>query len=261
MQITILGSGSRGNCIAVEYAGKVILIDVGFNAKQTELKLAAANITPESICAILITHEHSDHIAGLRVFSKRYNIPVYTNMDTASAISYKDKKIDGNSFNLFMSGQKFEVENFRIMPFSVSHDAADPLGYSVEAGGYKASFATDLGIASNMVKFNMADSDFLFIESNYEFSLLQDSERSWSLKNRIASRIGHLSNEDSQALVRSTVSPRTKFLALGHLSDDCNDPELVKAATMKTLKELNREDLTVHVAEQHAVSQRFDLEA
>lgn len=258
MKVTILGSGSKGNCSLIEHKGSSILIDAGFSAKQLTDKLAQAGASLESLCGILVTHEHSDHVKGLRVFADLHAIPVYANMDTAEALRYK--KAAPERFNLFMSGQKFLLGPFEITPFPIPHDSADATAYSVSSGGKKASFATDLGLAGRMVVHHLKNSDFMLIESNYDLQMLQESKRPWHLKQRIASRIGHLSNEDAAKLMLESLGERSRFVVMGHISEECNCPEKVLVTAKEAIDGCGFEEyLQLHVAEQHEISGPFQL--
>lgn len=258
MKITILGSGSKGNCSLIEHNGSSILIDAGFSAKQLTIKLADAGACLDSLCGILVTHEHSDHINGLRVFADRHAIPVYANMDTAEALRYKKKAPE--HFKLFMSGQKFVIGPFEVCPFPIPHDAADATAYTVTCDGKKAAFATDLGLAGRMVVHHLKDSDFMLIESNYDIKMLQDSPRPWSLKQRIASRIGHLSNEDAIKLMLEVLGEKSRYVVFGHISSDCNCPQIVRETAKKAIDDCGfEEQLELHIAKQTSPSGPFHL--
>lgn len=235
MEIMIIGSGSSGNCVLIKTDETCLLLDAGFSCRQIVERLDYFNIKPSQLDGILVTHEHSDHIKGLRVLANKYEIPVYANMDTAEALRYK--KHAPEHFNLFMTGQKFVIGDFEVTPFSVPHDAADATAYTLTANGKKASFVTDLGLAGRMIVHHVKNSDFMLIESNYDYKTLQEINRPWSIKQRIASRIGHLANEDAMKLMVDAVGENTQKVVFGHISRDSNSIEKVQSAVNLTLDE------------------------
>lgn len=245
MEIAILGSGSSGNCTLIRHNEHCILLDAGFSARQIVERLMKFDVTPADLDGILVTHEHMDHIKGLRVLADNYDVPVFSNMDTAEALRFKNQA--PQRFNLFMTGQTFRVACFEVTPFPVPHDAAEATAYTITCEGRKAAFVTDLGLAGRMVVHQIKNADFLLIESNYDFSQLQEAKRPWSVKQRIASRIGHLSNEDAMKLMVEAVGDNTRKVVFGHISKDCNSIEKVESAVKLTL-------------ETHGLMGRFEVE-
>ncbi len=248
MKIDILGSGSKGNCTLISTPKAKILLDIGFNAKQTTLKLEKAGVEPHEITAILITHEHSDHIKGARVFADRHNIPVYCNRNTAEAMRYGNKA--PAKFTLFENGQEITIGDCQVFPFSIPHDSADATAYTIKHYGLKAAFATDLGLAGQATTQFIKDSDFILIESNHDVEKLLQSDRPFQLKKRISSRIGHLSNEQAMDLLRTCLTSRTRHLVLAHLSTDCNSPALVEEMTHKVVSDMGLNGLNIQIAKQ-----------
>ncbi|MCK5835339.1 MAG: MBL fold metallo-hydrolase [Lentisphaeria bacterium] len=250
MKINVLGSGSKGNCTIVSSDKTNIMIDAGFNAKQLTLKLELAKIDPSEIDAILITHEHTDHIKGLRIFADRHNITTYCNRNTAEVLRFSSKNIAPKKFKLFENGQTITIGDCQVLPISIRHDAADASAYTITHLNTKVGFATDLGVAGRAVTQHLKDVDFLMIESNHDKELLLQSDRSYSLKSRIAGSMGHLSNEQTLDLLRETLTSRTRYLVLAHLSSDCNTPTLVKNGVDRLVNEMGLNGLHIQIAKQ-----------
>lgn len=246
--ITVLGSGSRGNAIVVHTPTEALLVDAGFSARETFRRMQEAGLDHHLIKAIVVSHEHTDHIRGVRVCAKRLNVPVYSNRQTAEVLRERDE--DWGQLRIFASGSAFSVGGFDVQPFSIPHDANDPVGFVVRCGDRKVGLATDLGHASHMVCYQLRGCDLLVLESNHDISLLRDSSRPWSLKQRILGRHGHLSNDDSMALLETVLDVRTRHIILAHASQECNRYELVKDCVLQRLAKLGRTDIAAHVARQ-----------
>jgi len=191
-RFTILGSGSRGNCAYLETGEVRLLIDAGFSGRQIRQRLAAIGRSPESLTAILITHEHSDHIQGL-VGLEKLRLPIYCNRDTRDAIQDQTKlRLESR---LFETGKSFEIGDVAVESFSIPHDAQDPVGFLIRTATANIGFLTDLGHATTLVLNRVKPAHALVLEANYDVKLLQeDTRRPWSLKQRISGRHGHLSN-------------------------------------------------------------------
>ncbi len=249
--ITILGSGSRGNAMVLHSPTGSLLIDAGFSARQMRMRMQLAGIDEKTVSAILISHEHRDHIAGLRVTAKQLKAEIYVNSRTGEALKYKEPKL--GQLNIFSVGSPFDIGEFRIEPFSIPHDANDPVGFTVQWNGRKVGIATDLGHASHLVAFQLRECDLLVLESNHDIPLLRESGRPWSLKQRILSRHGHLSNGDSMSLLKQVIHQRTRSVVLAHVSEECNQYALVEKCATACLAEIERDDIKAVVATQHDV--------
>lgn len=219
MKFCVLSSGSKANVTLVEAAGSRILIDNGLSCKQLEIRLGGIGVDPSSIEAILVTHEHSDHIHGVPTFSKKYRVPVYANVHTAHQIPACYHKEN------FLNGMDFWVGAVRISPFSIIHDAVDPVGFALHAEGLKFSQATDLGRATLLVQEALKDSHAIVLESNHDQELLRNCGYTWDLKKRIASSYGHLSNDDSATLLSEVMHSDLLHVVLAHLSENSNTPQ------------------------------------
>ena len=224
LQLTILGSGSSGNCTVVSTDHSTVLIDAGLSAKQIALRLENAGIKPESLDGILLTHEHGDHTAGLEIFTRKWDVPIYATPLTQESIEHHFR--NPPRWKLMQSGSPFEIKDLRIECFSVPHDAVDPVGFVLQDGESKLGFLSDVGFVTNLIRERLQGAHTLFLEANYDTHLLEaDTKRPWSTKQRISSRHGHLSNEQAAELVAAVAHEALHQVVLGHLSEDCNHPD------------------------------------
>lgn len=234
IRVTILASGSSGNAVIVSTGATTILVDAGLSAKKLESALAAHTPGPQSLAGILLTHEHGDHTRGLKILCAKFGTPVYANPRTAEHLRHAGLQAP---WRFFQSGSPFELGCFSVRPFSVPHDAADPVGFSVSNGGPAFAIATDLGYATRQVADAIRGAGALLVESNHDETLLHgDTKRPWSVKQRILSRHGHLSNQAAAELIASAATPSLRHIALAHLSADCNTPELARTAVREKLE-------------------------
>ncbi len=200
MKLCVLGSGSKGNCIYVASEKASILIDAGLSARQTSARLALIGVDISDIDAICISHEHSDHIAGLRVITKRCNARVYANAGTAQAVASSIRDLNFQ-WNIFTTGTQFSIGDMEVLPFSLSHDAFEPVGYVLSSGGVRIGVATDLGMVTTLARQRLSDCEVLVLEANHDVRLVETSSRPWSLKQRILGRQGHLQRMKSRPLL------------------------------------------------------------
>ena len=228
MKLSVLGSGSAGNSIVFgsERTG-YWLVDAGLSAKQICLRLEQMGVRLEQIKGIFITHEHKDHIGGLKVLLKKAQIPVYVSELTQEfLVSQLQMQAD---WAIFEPGQKFSLGKLQVEAIRVPHDATDPVGYVFQYEEYRIGVVTDLGYASDSLINRLKGVEILYLESNYDVKMLElDQKRPWSIKQRISSRHGHLSNEQALEMVKVLAENGLNKVALGHLSRDCNTPECVK---------------------------------
>ncbi|EEF61096.1 MBL fold metallo-hydrolase [Pedosphaera parvula] len=248
VQLTILGSGSSGNSAYLETEDARILIDAGFSVRQIRQRLATIGRAPEGLSGILITHEHTDHINGLLGLATKLNIPVYCNRLTKDAIEYQfQTKLD---CRIFGTGSSFELGDVIIETFSIPHDASDPVGFFMRTTAGQIGFLTDLGHATKLVLERVRASNVLVLESNHDLKLLQESSRPWSLKQRIAGRHGHLSNTEAADAAEVIMSADLRHLYLGHLSRECNRPEIAERTMHEKLQKIGATHVRIEVTSQ-----------
>ncbi len=253
LKICVLASGSGGNSTYISDGTTSILVDAGLSGIEIERRLKSRGLDPEKLSALLLTHEHSDHSQGVGVLSRRYNLPVYISKKTKGAASHIGKLHD---HKLFKCGYTFMIDNLSIHPFSLSHDAIDTSGFTIERNGLKVGIATDLGIATAMVKEHLKDCTALIIEANHDREMLINGPYPWPLKQRIQSRIGHLSNSDSNHLLNELKHDNLKHVILAHLSETNNTPD---SALNTVGKALQNTKIKLHVALQDVCSQIVEI--
>ena len=260
VQLTILGSGSAGNCAHLETGETRLLIDAGLSGRQIRQRLLSIGRAPEGLSGILITHDHSDHIQGLTGLAAKLQIPVYCNRLTREAIAGTlEIKCD---FRLFETGATFELGDTSVETFSVPHDAQDPVGFLIRTAAGNFGFLTDLGHATKLVLQRVRPANVLVLESNHDVEMLQnDPYRPWSLKQRILSRHGHLSNDDAANALEEIVSAELRHLYLAHLSRDCNRPEIAHRVMSERVAKIGATHLRVELTQQAAPNATLALDS
>ena len=223
-----LYSGSSGNSLFVETENTKILIDAGMSCKKIEEALHSIEVNPSSINAILVTHEHSDHVKGISTISKKFDIPVFATKETFEAMPSQTEKLSQKNINFFNPSEKFYIDDLEILPFSIPHDAANPCGFNIiKNKTNQISIATDIGHMTKSIIKHLEGSKFILLESNYDTEVLKCCSYPFNLKSRIASDTGHLSNTMAGKTI-SYLSKNGKLntAMLGHLSKESNFPEL-----------------------------------
>ena len=246
--ITILGSGSGGNCTLLHHGRDAIMIDAGFSARETASRMLQAGVAGLHVQAILVTHEHTDHVKGLRVCATKMNAPIFATAKCATYLRAKDSKLP--RISTFAPGGRFSIGEFQITPFSISHDAEDPVAFTVQCQTQRIGVATDIGYISASVEYGLRCCNAIVLESNHDLNMLAQSSRPWSLKQRIMSMQGHLSNDTADELLKKVLVPETKNIILAHISEECNTPDCVRIHAEKCLRELHREDVCLNIASQ-----------
>jgi len=249
MRIVPIASSSKGNAYIVEHSGEALLIDCGVSFKTVRQAFDSIGIglgeLPERLKGVLVTHNHTDHVNGLAAFLGKVNVPVFANVMTAETVGVQ-LKIDDSAFCCFENGQPFDLGPFTVSPFSIPHDATDPVGFLVKSD-LTYFHGTDIGSPLDSIGLKLAEADIATLEANHDPMMLRASSRPVSLKQRISGPRGHLSNDDAADLVRRFASPRLKCLFLAHLSHECNQPHLAERALREALAEMGRTDVRLSV--------------
>ena len=279
VKFTILGSGSSGNCAYLETAEVRILVDAGFSPRQIRARLATIGRTPENLSAILLTHEHSDHISGLLGLADKFHIPVYCNRGTQDATlgafktkweSKKAPALDSHTstqsakgkidWHLFNTGGGFDIGDVSVETFSIPHDAQDPVGFFIRTAAGNFGFATDLGHVTKLVLERIRAANVLVLESNHDVKMLQECpRRSWALKQRILGRHGHISNVTAAETVAQIMSAGLQQLYLAHLSRECNKAELAEHVMAEQLHHIGATHVKMQIAQQETPCGTLDL--
>ena len=223
LSLCVLASGSRGNAIYVSDGETSLLIDAGLSGVEIQRRMAVRGLCPENLDAIIVSHEHNDHIQGVGVLSRRYNLPVYISRATARQARPRLKTIA--DYRYFECGHDFAINHLAIHPFSLSHDAVDPAGFTFRRNQVKIGLATDLGVVTAMVRSHLKECDLLVVEANHDPEMLLGGTYPWAVKQRIKGRTGHLSNQDSRALLTEICHDRLTHVVLAHLSQENNTCE------------------------------------
>ena len=235
MRFCVLGSGSSGNCIYVSSGSTALLVDSGLSGKETLKRISDAGLDPASIRAILITHEHSDHVGALGILQRRLKADIYANTGTIEGVEKSLGRLDAQ-WQVFSTGFPFKVGDIDVEPFTVCHDGLDPVGFVFASGGVRVGIATDIGMVTTVVREKLKNCDAIVIEANHDEKMLQNAQRPWALKQRIAGRQGHLANRCAAELVVECAGNGLKKVFLAHMSSDCNRPELALSTVEEGLR-------------------------
>lgn len=231
MRFSSLGSGSEGNALVVEAGQTRLLLDCGFSARETQSRLARIGLTPDQLNAILVTHEHADHIGGVFEFARRHGIPVWLSHGTLEAQREADPAADaGVDLTLLHADEAFSIGALEMLPFTVPHDAREPLHFVFSDGARRLGVLTDTGCSTPHIEKTLSGLDALVLETNHDLDMLWNSDYPQSLKMRIAGRLGHLDNKASGALLAALDRSRLKHVIAAHLSRKNNTPSLACAA-------------------------------
>ncbi len=249
-KIITLASGSSGNCTYIAHGKSSVLVDAGISAKAITEALCSHSVEPQNISAIFVTHEHTDHVCGLRVFSKKYNIPIYASLKTAETLI--ENNILDTDKNLHIIDTDAAVADFTVNRFATSHDCEGSSGYTFTLpNGKKCAICTDLGFVSDEVRQNLTGCAALLFESNHDVTLLQKGSYPEPLKKRILSDVGHLSNIACAKELENLVKNGTTRIILGHLSRENNRPEIARTTAVSALvdcKLFEKKDYLLYVA-------------
>lgn len=235
MKFCVLGSGSRGNATYIESGNEALLIDAGFSGVEMVRRLADIDASPEKIAAILVTHEHHDHLKGVGILARKLGLTVIANDPTLRAGEKKLGKI--LNYHGFTTGESFNFAGFFIHPFSVSHDSADPVGFVISREGCSLGYCTDTGMVSRLIHHRLSACHGLIIEANHDPEMLMNGPYPLHLQQRVRSRSGHLANEDAARFIGSLVHDGLQHVVLAHLSETNNEPSLALNRVMAVLDE------------------------
>ena len=238
MKVCVLASSSSANCTFIDSGSTRILIDAGLSFKQCRLRLEELGVEIDSIEAVCVTHEHSDHVAGLPMMFRKTNAKLYANSGTVDGLR-RGGKCDDLSWQVFSTGSAFTIGDLRVEPFSVPHDAYEPVGFVVDDGQQRVGVVTDMGTSTTLIRDRLRSCQMAVVESNYDVEMLKESSRPWPLKQRIMGRQGHLSNDAAGELLEEIANPDLRHVYLAHLSSDCNKPEIAMKTASKALAKTN----------------------
>lgn len=237
LRFSVLSSGSTGNATVVMNEETKVLVDAGFSAKKIDELLQERGLRGSDLDAIVVTHEHADHIKGLGAVARKFDLPIYANEKTWAELDRQIGEIAESNRRILDTGGLLEIGTMQIESFGISHDAAEPVGYCFHEEDRKLSLATDLGYMSGKVKEKIKDSDVLVLESNHDIEMLRMGKYPWNIKRRILSDVGHLSNEAAGEALCDILSAKTKRVYLAHLSRDHNIMDLARLTVGNILEE------------------------
>ncbi|MFW5450142.1 MAG: MBL fold metallo-hydrolase [Methylophagaceae bacterium] len=223
MRFASLGSGSRGNASLISHGKTTLLVDCGFSARETEKRLQRIEFDPTNLTAIVVTHEHGDHINGIRVLARKYQLPIYATAGTAGCLSADV----ANLITEFSSHESFAIDDVEVEPFPVPHDAREPSQFVFSDGQYKVGLLTDTGMSTAIIEQALSGCDALLLEANHDIEMLDNSEYPDHLKYRVSGRLGHLNNVQSAKILEKIDTSRLQHIVAMHLSERNNSPNIV----------------------------------
>lgn len=237
LRFSVLASGSTGNAVYVETEQQRLLIDAGLSGKKMDELFQSINRDPKDLTGILVSHEHSDHIKGVGIFARKHKLPIYANEKTWQAMDGHLGNLSTEQKFVFGTGEVKSFGNLDVESFGVSHDAAEPMFFSFHHEGKKLVLATDMGYVSERIKGTIKDADMFIFESNHDTNMLRMGKYPWSIKRRILSDVGHVSNEDAAMALSECIGDKTSRIYLAHLSLDNNMKDLARLSVEQVLKE------------------------
>ena len=257
LKVSILGSGSRGNSALVTTSRVRVLVDAGFSFRQLSKRMAEIGEAAESLDAVLISHEHSDHISGLQVLSRKVPVPIFMTGRTDAAIDWDEKAKP--HVETFEAGAKLAIGDLDIETFTIPHDAVDPVGFTFRQNGFKVGIATDIGYMTESIKRHIRGCDMLVLESNHDLEMLKVGPYPWFVKQRVMSRVGHLSNQAVSDYLTEELDRETQVLVLAHLSGHNNHPEIARMFADQALQRAGATATRLLVAAQDRPSEVFEF--
>ena len=262
MKLCSIRSGSKGNAILVWTESTKLMIDCGISGKMAECGMKEAGVSPQELTAILVTHEHKDHTGGVGILSRRYDVPVFANIKTWNAMAPDLGKMKPEHRQCFEHTESFSVGDIEITPFSIPHDAADPVGYCLEGDGKKLAIATDIGVLEEELFRAIKGSRTVLLESNHDLNMLDMGSYPLPLKQRIRSNKGHLSNDDAGKAAEFLVRMGVRQILLGHLSPENNYPLLAEKTVENSLVAAGIQpgkDMVLGIAPRDRISRIFEV--
>ncbi len=257
IRLAVLGSGSAGNATCIEGEGARILVDAGFSGRELTGRLRSIGVEPRTVDAVIITHEHGDHVRGAAVFSRTWGVPVYCTRATARASGLDRARL--HAAVAIEPERAFSIGGLTVRPFRVPHDAAETIGCSVEGNGSRVGYATDLGHGADEVRLGLLDCDLLILESNHDVEMLRAGPYPESVKRRVLSRHGHLDNESAAELAAASATGRTRRVLLAHVSRTNNRPDLALAAARRGFERAGRPVPAIAAADQWRPSPWYEV--
>ena len=262
IQFATIASGSKGNCIFIGTENTKILIDAGISGKKAEQGLAELGVSGDEIDAVFVTHEHNDHVDGIGVLSRRYEIPIYATEGTWENMPEKIGSIRESNKRTVYANEYCAFNEFSICPFNIPHDAAQPVGYRINAYDKTLTIATDIGHITDDVMQNCKDCDLLLLESNHDVNMVHNGPYPYPLKRRVLGDFGHLSNENCGKVLTDICSSRLKYVILGHLSGENNTPMLAFNTSKEIMQDKGIEiggDVNMYVAAPFGVKRKIEI--
>ena len=256
LRFSILGSGSSGNAAFVGSDKVRLLVDAGFSCRQLTKRLAAIGESIEGLDGVLVSHEHSDHVAGLSVLARKIGVPIYMTEMTAGAMDWGPVR---PHVETFAAGSRISIGDLEIDTFTIPHDAVDPVGFCVRQNGFKLGLVTDLGYVTSSIKRRIQGCDLLVLESNHDLEMLKVGPYPWSVKQRVMSRVGHLSNQAVSDFLASDFDRSTRTVVLAHLSGNNNHPEIARMFAEQALSRAGAAGARLLVASQDQPSEVFEF--
>ncbi|MGX8794115.1 MBL fold metallo-hydrolase [Oceanobacillus sp. M60] len=260
LRFSVLASGSTGNAFYIETEQQRLLVDAGLSGKKMDGLFKGIDVDPSRLDGILVTHEHSDHIKGLGIFARKYQLPIYANEKTWQAMESSLGKLTIDQKFQFDMGSVRSFGDIEVESFGVSHDAAEPMFYTFRNNGQKVALVTDLGYVSERIKKTVEDADAYIFEANHDVEMLRMGRYPWNVKRRILGDSGHISNEDSGLALTDVISNRTKRIYLAHLSLDNNMKDLARMSVNQVLTE-HGIDVELHDTDPEAPTPLYDVGA
>jgi phosphoribosyl 1,2-cyclic phosphodiesterase len=246
VRVLPLGSGSSGNATLVVFGARRLLVDAGLSGRELTSRLEAVGVTPGSLTAILLSHEHHDHARGLERFAVKHRVPVFTTPEALAALNLAPRHL--GAWHPFEPGVPFDADGVRVDPFTIPHDAVNPVGFVLEAQGVRVGIATDLGHATTLVVERLRGCQVLVVEANHDDDMLVRGPYPWALKQRIGGRLGHLSNVEAATLLAATADAECRAVILAHLSESNNTAAKARQTVAAALAAAGRSRYDMRVA-------------